>query len=76
MKPATVARKLKSLGGLFTHAVRCRIIDRNPVSDVQKDNKQLLAEGEGRDVWLTDDIEQRLRDALDRPEADIHERHE
>ncbi|SIT46277.1 Putative bacteriophage integrase (fragment) [Paraburkholderia piptadeniae] len=53
MKPATVARKLKSLCGLFTLAVDCRIIDRNPVSSVQKKHKALLDEGEPRDRWLS-----------------------
>jgi integrase len=75
MKPATVARKLKSLCGLFTLAVDCELIERNPVSSVQKKHKALLDEGEPRDRWLSYDEEKRLRDALDRREARIREQY-
>jgi hypothetical protein len=72
MTPATVRRKLISLRGLFTHAVRLGFSTANPVAQVVNDNQALFDEGEARDQWLRADMEVRLRAAIDarEPRAD------
>lgn len=75
MSPATVRRKLTSLRGLFSHAVRLEFITVNPVAQVMNDSKALFDEGEGRDRWLRPDMEIRLRAALDAREARMRASH-
>ncbi|ABE29330.1 phage integrase family protein [Paraburkholderia xenovorans LB400] len=75
MCPASVRRKLTSLRGLFSHAIRLDFITANPVAEVMDDNKALFDEGEGRDQWLRPDMEIRLRAALDAREARLRKSH-
>jgi integrase len=75
MCPASVRRKLTSLRGLFSHAIRLDFITANPVAQVMNDNKALFDEGEGRDQWLRPDMEIRLRAALDAREARLRTSH-
>lgn len=44
IRPSTVARKLKSLRGLFTLAIGHGVIDSNPVAEIQKNHLALLDE--------------------------------
>ncbi|MBB5403227.1 site-specific integrase [Paraburkholderia youngii] len=75
ISPATVRRRLTSLRGLFTHAVRLQFIGANPVAQVMNDHPALFDEGEGRDQWLRADMEVRLRAALDAREARMRASH-
>lgn len=69
MKPVTVNRRVTALKAVLSKAVEWQVIQHHPLSNV----KPLKVDKLGKVRYLTDEEEKRLREALDKHEANIRE---